>query len=80
MKLNTQSILCFKSKTSTSRKKDLHIVSILCRLSKLGHKSFKLSANPTIPKYVVLILQPLQLSPSSAIKACIKTKYKYKWG
>ncbi len=49
--------------------KALHILSILCNPSKLGDKSFRSSANPTIPKYFMPILQPSPLSSSSAIKS-----------
>ncbi len=50
-------------------KKALHILSILCKPSKLGDKTFRSSANSTIPKYFMPILQPSLLSSSSAIKS-----------
>ncbi len=68
MKRNTQSLVCIKRKTITGRKA-LHILSILYKLIKLGDKCFRSSANPTIPQYFMLILQPSLLSSSSAIKS-----------
>ncbi len=91
MKLNTQSLLCIKNKTSTAVLVEtvLHILSILCKPSKLGDKSLKNICTFTYIRNTYITLKRVKVANFSgafcvgykSIKECKDiTNTSYTWG